>query len=344
MELNGWSLTDGSHVWTAQAKVVKWDTVRRDTLSAYGKLYCAGFDGILYCYDDKTGELLWSYGDGGPSNSTYEGLGTAYGYMPIFVDVIADGKVYLGTTEHSPGSPWYKDARYRCVNATTGEEIWTLTGWGTGMYVGQYDIVADGYFLYLNCYDMKVYSVGKGPSALTVSSPDVGVELGKSLVIHGTITDVAAGTKQDEQGARFPNGVPAVSDASMKGWMEYVYMQKPKPTNTLGVPVTIEVIDSNNNRRTIGTAVSDASGMFALTWKPDIEGNYKVIATFSGSESYWPSSAEASFVVDPAPVTSQPEYPQPVDNTMTIIYATIAIIATIVIAVVVAILMLRKRA
>ena len=109
--------------------------------------------------------MLWTYGNGGAGNSTYEGLGTSYGHMPIFVDVIADGKVFLGTTEHSPNSPWYKDSRYRAINATDGTEIWTLTGWGTGMYVGQYDIAADGYFLYLNCYDMQVYSVGKGPSA-----------------------------------------------------------------------------------------------------------------------------------------------------------------------------------
>ena len=72
LQLTGFSLTDGSQVWTAQASVVEWDTVRRDTLSAYGKLYCAGFDGILYCYDDKTGDLLWTYGNGGAGNSTYE--------------------------------------------------------------------------------------------------------------------------------------------------------------------------------------------------------------------------------------------------------------------------------
>ena len=101
--------------------------------------------------------------------------------MPIFVDVIGDGKVYLGTTEHSPNSPWYKDARYRCINATDGTEIWTLTGWGTGMYVGQYDILADGYFLYLNCYDMQVYSVGKGPSETTVTASPKVSALGSSI-------------------------------------------------------------------------------------------------------------------------------------------------------------------
>ena len=97
-------------------------------------------------------------------NTTYSGLETAWGHYPIFVDVVADGKLYLGTTEHSPDSPFYKGTQFRCINATTGEEIWTMMGWGTGMYVGQSDIVAEGFFIYLNCYDMQIYTVGKGPS------------------------------------------------------------------------------------------------------------------------------------------------------------------------------------
>ncbi len=184
LQLKGYSLTDGSLVWTADRLVKEWDTVREDTLTAYGKLYTAGFDGILYCFDDKTGKLEWTYGNGGAGNSTYEGLGTAYGHMPIFVDVIADGKVILGSTEHSPGSPWYKNAMYRAINATNGAELWTITGWGTGMYVGQYDIVADGYFMYLNCYDMKVYSVGKGPSDITVSASPKVSTAGSSIILE----------------------------------------------------------------------------------------------------------------------------------------------------------------
>src|SRR3972149_1594119 len=99
--------------------------------------------------------------------------------------VIADGKVFLATTEHSPGSPYYKNVKYRAINATDGTEIWTLMGWGTGMDAN-YNIVADGFFVFANMYDMQIYTVGKGPSAMTVTSPDVGVELGKSLVIRGT--------------------------------------------------------------------------------------------------------------------------------------------------------------
>jgi hypothetical protein len=47
--LTGFSLTDGSQLWSSGPVKAEWDTVRRDTLAAYGNLYCAGFDGILYC-------------------------------------------------------------------------------------------------------------------------------------------------------------------------------------------------------------------------------------------------------------------------------------------------------
>jgi hypothetical protein len=345
LEINGFSLADGSHLWTTGPVVTEWDTLRRDTLSAYGRLYASGYDGILYCYDDKTGDLLWTYGNGGVGNSTYEGLGTAYGHMPMFVDVIADGKVYLGTTEHSPNSPFYKDVRYRCVNATDGTEIWTLTGWGTGMYVGANDIVADGYFVYLNCYDMQIYSVGKGPSQMTVTAPDVSVALGSSISIKGTVTDISAGTKQSVQAARFPNGVAAVSDSSQKLWMEYVYMQKPRPTNTIGVPVTLNVVDSNGNYREIGTTTSDADGFFSLNWKPDITGQYTVYASFAGSASYWPSHAVTSFAVDPAAPTPAPtETPTQSAADMYFVPAIAGLfVLIIIVAIVLALLMLRKH-
>ena len=345
MQLTGYSLADGNKVWTADRAIQEWDTMRETTLSAYGRLYTAGFDGILYCYDSKTGDLLWTYGNGGEGNSTYAGLGTAYGHMPIFMDVIADGKVYVGSTEHSPGSPWYKNAEYRCINATDGTEIWKLKGWGTGMYVGQYDIVADGFFIYLNCYDMKIYSVGKGPSAMTLStSPKVQAQ-GSSVIIEGTVIDIAAGTKQDEQAARFPYGVPAVSDSSMQAWMEYVYMQKPRPMDTVGVPVTLSVVDANGNYRDIGVTTSDADSYFSFNWKPDIEGKYTVYASFAGSESYWPSHAVSSFAVDPAAPTPAPtDAPLQLTSDMYFVPAVAGIIVAIaIVGIVLALLLIRKR-
>jgi outer membrane protein assembly factor BamB len=299
LRLTAFSLTDGNQVWTVTPDDAIWDTMRSTSLAAYGNLYVSGFDGTLHCYSMSNGSLLWTYGNGGTGNSTYAGLETAWGHYPIFVDVIADGKVYLGTTEHSPDAPFYKGSQYRAVNATTGEEIWTMMGWGTGMYVGQGDIVADGYYVYLNCYDMQIYSVGKGPSSMTVEAPKAAIELGKSLVISGTIMDISAGTKQNEQAARFPNGVACVSDESQSSWMEYVYMQKARPTNATGVQVNLSVVDANGNYREIGVATSDSDGYYSYNWKPDIEGEYTVYASFAGSESYWSSHAVTSFAVDP---------------------------------------------
>jgi hypothetical protein len=306
LRLTAYHLSDGSPAWNVNPDDANWDTMRSTSLAAYGNLYVSGFDGILHAYSMKDGTLLWTYGNGGEGNSTYAGLETAWGHYPIFVDVIADGKIYLGTTEHSPDAPFYKGSLNRCINATTGEEIWTMMGWGTGMYVGQSNIVAEGCYIYLNCYDMQIYTIGKGPSAMTIDAPKTSVELGKSLVISGTVTDISAGTKQNEQAARFPNGVAAVSDTSMSAWMEYVYMQKPRPANATGVQVTLSVIDGNGNYRVIGTATSDSDGFYSYQWKPDIEGKYTVVATFAGSESYWPSHAETAFAVDPLDATAAP--------------------------------------
>ena len=150
------------------------------------------------------------------------------------VSAIADGKIFLRTTEHSPNSPLFKGALLRAINVTDGTEVWTIPDWGNIMYGGVTPI-ADGILTALNTYDSQIYAYGKGPSQLTVEAPKASIELGRSLVISGMVTDIAAGTKQIEQAARFPNGVPAVSDASQSAWMQYVYMQKPKPTDATGV-------------------------------------------------------------------------------------------------------------
>ena len=349
MTHSGYSLDNGNKLW---GPTVLTDDFTTDynymaiglERAAYGKLYYAGYAGILYCYDTTNGDLLWTYGNGGEGNSTLSGFVTPYGRYPIFVSVIADGKVYLDTTEHSPNSPLYKGAQYRCINATDGTELWTILDYGNQMYGGQ-AAVADGYLTTLNSYDSQIYCFGKGPSAMTVDAPTAAVQLGQSLVIRGTVTDIAAGTKQTEQAGRFPNGVPAVSDESQGAWMEYVYMQKPRPMDTVGVPVTISVVDANGNYRDIGTATSNADGFYAMNWMPDIEGQYTVYASFAGSESYWPSHAVTSFAVDPAPATPSPtEAPL---SSMADAYFVPAvagiIIAIAIVGIVLALLLLRKR-
>jgi outer membrane protein assembly factor BamB len=358
----GYSLDTGEKLWGPTEPENPWafydyqQTATGFPKVAYGKLYVCGFDGICYAYDMKNGSLLWTYGNGGEGNSTYAGFtmgGGGYdGHFPIFINVIADGKLYIHTSEHSPNTPLYKGMLVRCIDANNGTELWTLTGsqgsqgappGAGGGLMGS--ALADGFYVYFNTYDSQIYSIGKGPSAMTVEAPMTAASLGSSVVIRGSITDISAGTQQKEQAARFPNGVPAVSDTSMKEWMEYVYMQKPKPTNTTGVLVKLYVIDTNNNYRPIGETTSDTDGFFSLNWKPDIEGKYTVIAKFDGSESYWPSHATTAFAVDPAPATPAPTDmpPQSIADLYFVPAITGLFVAIIAVGALMTMLLLKKR-
>jgi outer membrane protein assembly factor BamB len=309
-------------------------------VTAYGNLYTQGYGGEMFCINAKTGDLVWKY------NNTYAGLSSPWGYLPLLLGAIADGKVYAFNNEHSPNSPLYRGYQVHCINATTGEAIWTMDSWaGTiGGHGVSTCILADGFFVYYNFYDNSVYSIGKGPSEASVTaSPEVSVE-GSSVLIKGTVKDISAGTKQAEQAARFPNGVLAVSDESMSDWMEYVYMQQPKPTNATGVKVTISVLDPNNNVYDVATATSDANGFFRTVFTPEVPGVYTVLATFEGSESYWPSSAVTAINVEEAPQPT-PE-PTPTPASLADIYfmpMSIGIIIAIVVVGLLLVLMLRKR-
>ena len=228
---------------------------------AYGNMYSSEYGGVVYCYDTKTGNVEWTYGNGGAGNTTNSGFEVP-GPYPTFINAIGNGVVYLVTSEHTIETPLFKGALSRAINATTGAEIWTV-----GSYIGEFGgnsyAIADGYATWFNGLDNQIYSVGRGPSTLTVSAPQASIELCHSLIISGTVMDASAGTKQDEQAARFANGVPVASDASMKDWMGYVYQQKPLPTNFTGVEVTFSVVDANGNYRTIGTTTTDYTGQYS---------------------------------------------------------------------------------
>jgi hypothetical protein len=132
----------------------------------------------------------------------------------------------------------------------------------------------------------------------------------------------------------------------MKDWMGYVYQQKPIPGDFTGVEVTLDVLDSNGNYRNIGTAKTDETGMYSFTWKPDIVGSYKVVATFHGTNGYWPSFSETSFVVDPAAPTAPPIATAPSNLATTsdlVLYLAAGVIAIIIAIAIVGLLLLRKK-
>lgn len=184
----------------------------------------------------------------------------------------------------------------------------------------------------------------KDPVKTTVAAPNIGVQLGTSVVISGSVTDVSPGTEDYSLRARFPNGVPAVSDESQNEWMGFVYKQFARPSNATGVEVTLSVVDANGNFRDIGKVTSNADGFYTLNWKPDIEGPYTVYASFTGSESYYPSHAVASFSVEAAAPTTQPTpTSQPSSVEQYFVPAVAGIIVAIALGFAITIIVLRKR-
>jgi hypothetical protein len=318
-------------------------------VGAYGNFYVQGYGGEIWCYNTVNGELLWRFGSGGEGNSTNDGINSPWGLLPTMISAIADGKVYLYSQQHGNGaqSPYYKGERIWVLNATTGEQIWTTFFMGENNGGAGYPegLIADGEYVNYNMYDNQIYAFGKGPSQTTVTAPSVGISTATPITISGTVTDISAGTKQSQQAARFPNGVPAMSDTDQSVWMEYVYMQKAKPDHATGVPVTIYVIDANHNYRSIGETATDSSGTFAVTWTPDIMGDYTVIASFAGSESYWPSSATAHFYASDAPTPAPTAGPQTNAATTAdlLMYLAVGVIAIIIAIAIVGALILRKH-
>jgi outer membrane protein assembly factor BamB len=312
-------------------------------LIAYDKLYASGVSGIVYCYNAQTGDLLWNY----TAKDLYtESMFSSNWWLGI--TFITDGKLYVGSGEHSANQPLPRGAPFLCLNATTGAEIWRINGMYRQTGWGGLAIIGDSIMATMDTYDQRLYAVGKGPTALTVDAPDSGVPLGTSVMIRGTVKDVSPGTKSDRVALRFPNGVPAVADENQSAAMLYVYKEfEPAPHDTwLGVQVDLYVVDANMNARPIGTATTSAeNGAFAFAWTPDIPGNYYLYASFAGSGAYYGSHAETAFVVDEAvsSVTPQPTQAPANAADLYLLPGIGAIIAAIAVVGAIMILMLRKK-
>ena len=286
IQWSAYSIDNGSLLWTGPSEN-PWNiysgaggALMTNTI-ADGKLFSTGYSGIVYTYDLLTGKILWNY-------TAYAGFATPYGNYPLGIAAVADGKIYLMSNEHSCNAPYWKGCELRCLNESTGKEIWTIWAHGCSSYGSYGYAVADGYLVFLNVYDNQIYCIGLGPSATTVDAPLSGATAGSPITIRGTVTDQSAGQTCLGIPAK---GTPAISDASMSGWMEYLYQEKPKPADTTGVPVTLSVFDPNNNTYVIGTTTSDMYGSYGISWTPKVPGIYQVIATFAGTNSYGGSTA-----------------------------------------------------
>jgi hypothetical protein len=330
--LVAWDLRSGQQAWISQKMEYPWGFGGAYAVaSAYGLVYRFSYAGV-YAFNWTNGNIVWRYTSPcAPFESPW--------YPSMAFDsggIIANGLMYVGNSEHSASQPIARGWELSCINATSGKGVWNITG---GFNVGP---VADGYLAAGNSYDATMYVFGKGISATTVSSPQTAITAGTNAIISGTVLD---------QSLAQP-GTPCVSDDSMNTYMEYLHGQQPidgtyHNITVTGVPVSIDTVDPNGNNVHIADTTSDVSGTFSYTWTPTITGDYKITATFEGSNSYGSSRAETHANVVNAPTataTSTTTSPLNLATTTDLMTYIVAVGIAIIIAIaIVGIVLYRKQ-
>ena len=110
-----YDIDTGEQLWVTEPRS-QWMMYSRGATIAYGKVYSAGYGGEIYCYDAKTGDLLWT------AAIDNEGLESVYPRSPLSTSVV-DGKIFARSSEHSMTNPFYRTWKTYCFNATTGDRI-----------------------------------------------------------------------------------------------------------------------------------------------------------------------------------------------------------------------------
>jgi outer membrane protein assembly factor BamB len=323
-------LVTGNLAWSGPPDDAPWGCFGSyDAGAAYGNYYQGTWDGYLSCYDVKTGVRKWrTFLDENPDQSGGHNV-------PWGRPTIADGKIYISSSEHTYPTPIPTGNKLYCLDAYNGDKIWEIP------FYDNEGGIASGVLFARNDYDGCLYAIAKGPSATTVSVQQDVVAKGSSVLIKGTVTDQSPGAKD----------TPAIADENMGEWMQYLYQNKPEPAVATGVPVSVCAIASDGTVVDIGSTTSTMAGQYSMLWTPPDEGVYRIIASFDGSNSYYSSWGETSIGVTEAPPTptngetngngdTEPE-PTGLVTTELAIIAAAVIIA--IVALVVAFWALRKR-
>ena len=324
--LYAYDMSNGREMWKVQVGDYPWgvNTFMRNGL-AYGTLYSGSFDGHVWGVDIETGEITFKSDFAGNTPAQENPYGT-WAHRSL---VIADGKIYTVTSEHSPTAPLMRGNKIYCFDAQSGKMLWNTSNGGQSL------AIAEGYLIApYNENDGYTYCFGKGQTAITISAPLTTVTAGTGVLIQGTVMDLSPGQ---------PN-TPAVSEADMSTWMQYLHQQDAALVNNPpvpnGVPVELRALGSDGALVDLGTVTSNSYGQFSIMWTPPKADKYTVYAAFAGSDSYWSSSAATALGVEAAQETgtNQPQTTVP-DNMPMFVASTAAIIVAIAI---VGILMLRK--
>lgn len=324
---DAWNLNDGSPAWKSDVLEYPWGDFGAYSISSFGGMFFDQSYHGLYAIDWDTGKVVWNFLD---PCVPFE---TPYGVSPLFVRgvQIVDGKMYIANGEHSPTEPLQRDWRLYCLDIYSGDELWSISAGGAA------GAVSDGYLTFDNRYDGFMYVFGKGQSETTVSAPQTAISKGTPMMITGSVLDLSPAQP----------GTPCVSKETMATQMEYLHMQAPidgiwHDQTITGVPVALCAMNEDGTYIDIGYTETDGySGAFGMTWTPEDEGTYKIVASFEGDESYGSSSATTFVVVGPAAAAGGTVEPEQLVISTEVAIALVVVAVAVIAAV--AYMVLRRR-
>ena len=287
-----YNVLTGQEIWKVTPTELPWGILPayQDLVYNKGVLYTGSTDGHVYAIDVTNGKTIWQSDYVGVSwenpvgNQEFNGGGVG-----------ADGILYFSTYTQYSNQPRPRFHELVAINQTTGKFLWTLP------IEMNPSAIAYGYLVAVAPENGVQYCLGRGPTSVTITAPTTTITSGTSALIQGTVMDMSPGE----------SNTPAVSDASMTTWMDYLFGQNAQlinnpPTNITGVPVVLSIIDPNGNWFVIGDVTTNPQGHYAYAWTPTISGLYTITAAFTGSGAYYRSSSQTAISVVDAPQTAAP--------------------------------------
>ncbi len=279
-------IQNGNILWETHLDDYPWGEFWLYDVAAYNDIVLGvGYTGV-YAFNETNGDIVWHYVDPAvPFETPYNYNATEECYAVQTIRV-ADGKVYVQNNEHTPTQPATRGWGLICLNVTNGDFMWKLSGANLGP-----GGASDGYLTASSSYSGYFYVLGKGPTSLTMTAPQTALTQGQGVVISGKVLDMSPAQP----------GTPCVSADSMSTWMDYLHHQMPidgyyHNVTITGVPISIDAVDPNGNFNHVTDVMSDSAGNFGYTWTvPSLAGDYQIIATFMGDDSYG-SSFSSAFV------------------------------------------------
>jgi hypothetical protein len=336
-----YSILTGALLWTSTSfNDAVWATTWTVYLSSTNdndNFYVTFPDGTARAYSMKDGHEVWR----SKAIPSTEYPNNAVPYVQSMLMVGGKIYAYAGYSSSYKINPIPRHSMIVCINAANGDIIYTLNGGPKP------SAAADGYVIATGDHDGNLYCLGKGPTSTTVTAQQ---QVGGSVLIQGSVLDTSEVSSSATLTAKFANGVPAISDENMSVWMDYLHMQNAtllnNPPICTGVPVTLTAVDPNGNVDVIGTATTNYLGNYQFQWTPTTQGLYTIYATFTGSNSYYTSSASSGATVSAAsaPIPTPTSTVQSsVSNSDMLMYLAITAIAIIIAIAVVGALILRKK-